>query len=121
MQLIEAFFFWVFIIKQCVEYCPKSFNTAKYGCVIKGIKYLINSSVILTLTFLILIISAVISLSTISFFVSWVDFTHQYIYRNPAYCSNVQCKTLDPYGALCEFFHVFIRYWYFALFESFNI
>ena len=71
---------------------------------------LINSSVTIGLRCLLLIISAIISLTTINifaYFVSCLYCTHQYFYRYPACHLKIKCTPLDLYGAQDQFFHVF--------------
>ena len=59
------------MIKKCVQFSLTSFVTLKYDCVIKAIEMfyflaLINNSVTIIFSFLVLIISAVISSKTIN-------------------------------------------------------
>ena len=68
--------FGIFIIKKCLEFIYTSFGTLKYDCVTKTRKMLtflplMNSSVTIGLSFLLLIISAIISskiIDTLRFF-----------------------------------------------------
>ena len=72
LQFVEVLFlFRIFIIKKCVALSLGSFGTLKNGCVIKRSETLsfiplINSSVTIGLSLLLLTISAIISSKTIN-------------------------------------------------------
>ena len=79
------FWFEIFITKQCVEFSLIFFGTAKKNCVIKtreifSFLSLINNSVTIGLSFLLLIISAIISSNTINIFSFYLDCVFQYFY-----------------------------------------
>ena len=71
-QLVEALFlFGIFMIKKCVVFSLTYFGTLKCDCVIKTIEMfnflsLINNSVTIGFSFLLLIILAIISSKTIN-------------------------------------------------------
>ena len=67
----SSFLFGIFIIKKCVVFSLTSFGTLKYDCVIKTRQIfnflpLMNNYVTIEFSFLLLIISAIISSKTIS-------------------------------------------------------
>ena len=70
-QFAEVLLLGIFIVKKCVEFNRTSFGTLKYDCVIKTMEILsflplINNSVTIRFSLLLLIISAIISSKIIS-------------------------------------------------------
>ena len=71
MQFVEVPFYLEFSLKECVVFSLTSFGTLKYDCVIKTREMfsflpLINNSVTIELSFLLLSISAIILSKTIN-------------------------------------------------------
>ena len=65
MQFAEVLLLRIFIIKKCVEFSLTSFSSLKYECVIKTMEILsflplMNTSLTIGFSFLLLIISAII-------------------------------------------------------------
>ena len=74
-------------MKKCVEFSLASYGTLKYDCVIKTIEVfnflsLINNSVTIGFSFLLLIIPAIISSKLLIFYVSFLDCILQYFYKH---------------------------------------
>ena len=86
-------FIWNFH-KKCVALSLTSLDTLKYDCVIKTIEMfnflpLINNSVIIEVSFLLLIISAIISSKTINTFFFYLGCNHQFFCRHLACHLNI--------------------------------
>ena len=91
----SSLLFGIFIIKKCVEVSLTSFGTLKYDCVIKERKVLIcpspiNSSLTIGLSFLFLIISAIISSKNMDNLRFFLDCILQYFYKHLAYHLSIQ-------------------------------
>ena len=95
MQFVETLFFGIFLMDLSVEFSLILFGTAKKDCVIKTREIfsflpLINNSVTIGLTFILLSISAIISSKRINILCSLFGCILHYFYKYHPYHSSIQ-------------------------------
>ena len=95
LQFVEVLFCLESSKKRCVVLSLTSFGTLKYDCVKKTIEILrfqplINNSVSIGFSLLLLIISAIISSKTINILRFFLDCTIQYFYKHVSCYLSIQ-------------------------------